>query len=98
MKTCPYCDLELGQEVILDGKNPFPCCGTVVDNTGKHALYIHFDGAFHYFRVFQSMRCPNCNQRGDKIALPCYDYDDGLFNVEDNVETETFYGEAKEYR
>lgn len=86
MKNCPYCELEIGQTVILDGENNFPCCGSVVDNTGQEALYIAYDGAFHYYRVHNSFRCPTCGKRADKIALPCYNYSDGLFlKKNDNV-------------
>ena len=89
MGNCTFCELEIGDTVRLHGENVLPCCQISVDNTGRLAQYQKYDGAFHYFRIHDSRKCPSCGRRWDTICMPCFDYSDGLF-INSGIEQETY--------
>lgn len=92
MRTCDYCELEIGRSYRLAGNSTAECCGIEIHNDGDLVLYYGYDEAFHYFRAHKSRRCPSCGGRLFNITMPCGYYRDGLFIREDTevpVERET---------
>jgi hypothetical protein len=86
---CEYCQLEVGKTYQLIGDSPATCHQVMIAVNKELAVYLGYEGGFHWFRPYHSRRCPICHDRLFEIAMPCFNFKDGLF-VREEVDQDKY--------